>query len=709
MFAEKARVLNTTYVAWKACARTVLAVAVTAAVGFTSGCANLATTSMDNTPMPGAAIQGKVKGGQFPVSGGTIGLFVAGSTGYGSSGGANLLTTTVTTAADGSFSFPHTYTCPSPSSLLYLTASGGNPGLGANNSAIMLVAPLGACGSLTDSTFINVNEVTTAAAAIALGQFFTPTFGSSSTDSFGTSSTNSVGLANAFATVNSLVDISTGAAVTSATLTNNGFTITTAPESAKFNTIANILAACVNSDGSGTSPCQTTLFPDVTPAGGTAPTDTLQAAVYMSLNPASNNSAGSSANLTALYGLQTATAPFVGVATQPTDWTVGIQYTDSTASAPVLTGPQNIVVDASGNVWVANNTSGASGALGELSPTGTPMVGTNFAAATNGPITTINPRNIAVDLTGNIWLTTSSSSGVVFQYTPSSASVSSIKLGKGSYGLAIDGNNNVYVGEESSSDASEASSPLGPNSLYEFPNGNLNSLIEFPTDGSTNILRPEYLAFDTSGNLWATDGGDQATTVVQLSGIAPCTPSSGTPGFCTVTQSGAQNLYTTISQGSPDAPDGVAAGIGGIWYANRSSNSLTFLSLTGATVNGGTNYAPAGGFSAPKFVAVDGAGNVWTASNNVTSPTDGVSEISSTGVLLSPVPVSPATSPVGFAHSGLSDAAGVAVDPSGNVWVANNVASGIDATSVFEIVGSGAPTVTPIALSLKNNAVGQKP
>jgi hypothetical protein len=397
------------------------------------------------------------------------------------------------------------------------------------------------------------------------------------------------------------------------------------------------------------------------------------------------------------------------VATQPTDWTVGIQYTDSTASAPVLTAPQNVVVDTSGNVWVASNTSAANGALGELSPTGTPMVGTNFTGATNGPITAINPRNIAVDLTGNVWLTTSSGSGVVFQYAPGSASVSSIKLGKSSYGLAIDGNNNVFVGEESSTDSSEAASPLGPNSVYEFLNGSLNSLIEFPTDGSTNILRPEYMAIDMSGNLWATDGGDQATTVVQLSGITPCTPSSGTPGFCTVTQSGAQNLYTTISQGSPDAPDGVAAGVGGIWYANRSSNSLTFLSLTGPTVNSGTNYAPTGGFSAPKFVAVDGAGNVWTASNNVTSPTDGVSEISSTGVLLSPVPVSPATSPVGFTHVGLSDAAGVAVDPSGNVWVANDIASGTDANSVFELVGAGAPTVTPIALALKNHAVGQKP
>src|SRR5271170_7987681 len=379
---------------WKASLPGVLAVAVASAVVFTSGCSMTNLTSVDHSPLTGAAIQGKVHGGQFPISGSTIGLYVAGSTGYGSSGGNSLLTTTVMSGADGSFSITGDYTCPA-NSLVYITASGGNPGLGSNNSAIMLAAPLGACSSLTSSTLININEVTTAAMAVSLGQFFTTTFGSTSTDSFGSSSTNSVGLANAFATANNLVNVSTGAAVTSATLTNNGFTITTAPESAKLNTIANIIAACVNSDGSGTSPCQTTLFPDVTPAGGTAPTDTLQAAVDMSLNPTSNNAATSATNMAALYGLQTGTPPFAGVATQPTDWTVGIQYT---AASTLLPQQQNIAADASGNIWIVTDGSSVNGSLVELSPTGTPMLSSTLSTTTvNGGtavnLSTLNPRN----------------------------------------------------------------------------------------------------------------------------------------------------------------------------------------------------------------------------------------------------------------------------------------------------------------------------
>jgi DNA-binding beta-propeller fold protein YncE len=48
---------------------------------------------------------------------------------------------------------------------------------------------------------------------------------------------------------------------------------------------------------------------------------------------------------------------------------------------------------------------------------------------------------------------------------------------------------------------------------------------------------------------------------------------------------------------------------------------------------------------------------------------------------------------------------GIGVDPSGNIWVANNTATG----GVFEIVGAAAPTVTPIALALKNGTIGAKP
>jgi streptogramin lyase len=148
-------------------------------------------------------------------------------------------------------------------------------------------------------------------------------------------------------------------------------------------------------------------------------------------------------------------------------------------------------------------------------------------------------------------------------------------------------------------------------------------------------------------------------------------------------------------------PFGIAAGPGGVvYFANVTGSTLTKMTSTTA----GTNFGSATSLNNPSYVAVDGSGNVWVSDKNSSPGT--VSEFSSTGTVLSPTPVSPAITPVGFVHAGLTSAQGIAIDPSGNVWVANNVAS---TGGVFEIVGAAAPTVTPIALALKNGAVGAKP
>ncbi len=140
-----------------------------------------------------------------------------------------------------------------------------------------------------------------------------------------------------------------------------------------------------------------------------------------------------------------------------------------------------------------------------------------------------------------------------------------------------------------------------------------------------------------------------------------------------------------------------------MWTANAltGNNTVTNISLTGAT---GASYGTSASIASPRYVAVDGAGNIW-APNHGGSGT-AISEFSSTGAILSPV--NSGTAPfqaVGFSHPGLASCLQGAIDPSGNVWVANNSAT----AGVFELVGAAAPTVTPIALALKNSAVGAKP
>lgn len=412
----------------------------------------------------------------------------------------------------------------------------------------------------------------------------------------------------------------------------------------------------------------------------------------MSLNPLSANASGS--NIANLFALQTPTAPFVGLATAPADWTVGIQYA-APSSSTLLSNPLAIAADASGNIWVVNNPGSTSDSLSELSPNGTPML-TTLTGATQPALGTTasgNPRNIAIDTLGNVWIPTSSNSGFVYEYNNSTSpgTITDLSLGKSPYGIAIDGNNNVFIGEQSSSPAS---------SFFEFLGGNLNASYEVAYPAATSPIQAEYMAVDTSGNVWATSGSVSTSNnaIVQISNID--LSSCGAPPFatpCLVTSSVSQNSYTAINGVPLDEPWLPAVGAGGVWVANVAGNSMTFLSLTGATVNSATNFGSIASVNAPHFIAVDGAGNVWAANKSAGS----VAEFNSVGAILSPG--------TGFAHNGISAGEGITLDPSGDVWVADNTTSGADAFSVFEILGAGAPTVTPIALSLKNGRVGQRP
>ncbi len=228
----------------------------------------------------GGQIRGRVHGGQQPVSGATIQLYAAGEPVAMARVRRPCWQRRWATDSTGSFTITGDYTCPSSKSQLYLVAKGGDPGLaaGTNNAASVLMAALGPCslhgGQLTldPNLFISINEVTTVASVYSLAPFM----GGDATH-LGASSTTAVGLANSFALVNNLVNTTTGEAL-SATPLGNGV----APQ-ATLNTLANVLAACVNSTGVG-SPCSA-LFGTATPVGGSTPTDTVQAIYNIARQP----------------------------------------------------------------------------------------------------------------------------------------------------------------------------------------------------------------------------------------------------------------------------------------------------------------------------------------------------------------------------------------------------------------------------------------
>ncbi len=123
----------------------------------------------------------------------------------------------------------------------------------------------------------------------------------------------------------------------------------------KINSLANLLNTCTAA--TSTSGC-TPLFTATTPTGGSAPTNTLDAALNLVRNPGTN--------VAALYTQSTASTAFTpALTTAPSDWTMFINFTGGG-----MNSPSGVGVDATGNVWVASYFSAAS----KFSPTGNPTL-----------------------------------------------------------------------------------------------------------------------------------------------------------------------------------------------------------------------------------------------------------------------------------------------------------------------------------------------
>jgi len=532
--------------------------------------------------------QGSVHGGQQPITGATIKLYGAGTTGYGL-GSASIMNTSVTTDTTGFFNVTGTYTC-TPGDPVYIVASGGSElpatqgltvsgysiasnvatftasntltagqvviltgfststflngakvtvlstGLSSSqfevnlthadvsataeagdfsiyNSSIALMAALGTCPTSGNFStvgngaipFIAINEVSTVSAVWALQQFMAApgagnvgapaigapsntycNTGSSTANPSATASCNTVtgvtakilqpgitGQKNAFTMANILSDIGAG------TSPNTNYLYAT-PETSKINTVADVLATCVNSAGgvAGDGSLCGSLFSSVTPSGSTAAADTIQAALYMAQNPTNVGS-----GTLPPYSLVTSSgAPFTpNLSTAPKDWTIAVNFAPTYSSGTFAVDESyGVAIDAYGNAWISNTGGIAGSALAgvaELGADGSAAVtpSSSFTASTTGgsysqftvvpasnTITYSAPKAIAIDLNNNAWSPSSGTStgtptaGAVGVFTGSTGTVTGgtgasattntgYFVGATPWGIAVDANNNVYV------------------------------------------------------------------------------------------------------------------------------------------------------------------------------------------------------------------------------------------------------------------------
>lgn len=558
------------------------------------------------TPVAGVSFTGAVLAASQPVSGATVQLYAAGNAGNGSAATA-LLTSALTTAADGSFTVPNGYTCPSAQTPVYLISKGGQPAsASAVNPSLWLMAALGPCSSIPAGSSFAVNEATTAASVWALAPFL------SSGGNVGASCTNTLGLDNAFLTASNLVNASTGESPGSAVPST--LTVPTT----KLNTLANALVSCTALNGG--SSCAA-LF-NAAAAAGVTPGNTLDAALHIAHSPGSN--------VATIYTLAAGNAVYSPALTAaPSDWML-----HNTISGGGMNAPASVSVASSGEVWVSSYFDSVS----EFAPGGAAV----FPSGISG--SGINQSyGMALDVQDNVWVaneqtTSNNGSGDVTELSSSGQPLATALTGGGinfPIGVAADINGDMWFADygdskvtllASSGEPISSAAGWGGMSLA-FPvalavdsghnawvanQGGLLPITEISADGSTvtnyncDCNGASGVATDQSGNVWIANYYGDSVSEVNTCGTLELGAAAG---------------------GGVRRPQGIAIdGAGTVWVANYQGNSISEIDGASGTAPG-TFLSPSTGFGTdanllgPYALAIDASGNIWVSNSGANTLT----------------------------------------------------------------------------------------
>jgi PKD repeat protein len=309
---------------------------------------------------------------------------------------------------------------------------------------------------------------------------------------------------------------------------------------------------------------------------------------------------------------------------------------------------------------------------------------------------------MAIDGSGNAWVANYSGNSVTkFSNTGTVLSGSSGFTGGGlnnPYGVAIDGSGNAWISNSSGNSITKLST---------------SGAVLSGTNGYTGggLSNPSPIAIDGVGNVWAANNTESVTEFSGLgsilSGASGYAAGGGAPYNVGIALDGSGSAWILYG-GSPQSIAKILS-TGSSFYSGWGRS----LSVTGgidvgaiAIDSAGNAWVPyrygvmkiatggyiLGSYSAlvpnyPTGIAIDGSGNVWVASNG-----NGIIECSSGGLILSVV--GPGFS--GFASGTvLGSSGGLAVDGSGDVWVSTGNGSG-----VAELLGIATPVITPIVAGL---------
>ncbi|MBS1845773.1 MAG: hypothetical protein JST53_15255 [Actinobacteria bacterium] len=576
----------------------------------------------------------------------------------------------------------------------YLTATrpGGaaEAGFPASGQSYRLGAAL---GEGTPPPRAKVTERTTVAMGFALAQFIDWDQGRNTAQVAG----KNPGLRNAAAMSGDLVDLDGSLSPVLREFPNGGSTSTLAT----FNTLADLLALCRRQD----ERCARLLSLAGAPGDHAPAVDTLEAVANVARYPWHDV-----AGLTKLARLAPPLwSPVLGAGEAPGAWTLALRFE---GDPPGMDGPGNFAIDAEGNIWVANNyaydrrpkvPACGSDKLFRFTPTGQTYPGSPYAG---GGLSGVG-FGIAIDPASRVWL--------------------------GNFGFEGKGCETA-ANHYTASAFTLAGKPLSPAGGYEVG----------------GISWPQGTVSDQGGNIWLAncgndsvtkiDGGDPAKAVNLGEGLVTAGSTVGFERPFGAAVNGEGDVFVTANSSNSVAklspagkvlglatggglhlPMGIAGDSNGyMWVSNskwvvapcpgkvepkqveekvgKGGGNVTLLKPNGEPA--AADPITGAGLNNPWGIAVDGADQVWIANFGGRR----LSELCGTVPRNCPPGkrrVGAAISPKsGYGFDGLVRNTGVAIDPSGNVWLANNwknapIQTNPGGYQIVAYLGLAAPTRSP--------------
>ncbi|MFI5163358.1 MAG: NHL repeat-containing protein [Sphingobacteriales bacterium] len=288
--------------------------------------------------------------------------------------------------------------------------------------------------------------------------------------------------------------------------------------------------------------------------------------------------------------------------------------------------PTGLVVDATGNVYVAD---AGNNMIRKISPVGlvSTLAGSPIKGSQDGTGTAAGfqyPAAVAIDASGNVYVADQgnnlirkvTSAGVVTTLAGSGSVGSANGLGTAAsfydvIGVAVDASGNVYVSDQGNNLIRKIT-PAGAVSTFA---GSGASGSADGTGTAASFNTPAGITIDGSGNLYVADEFNQKIRKITPAGVVTTIAGTGAVGSANGAAATATFNY----------PTGVAIDANGaIYVADHSNNKIRAISSTGnVTTFAGTGvFGPQNGlftactFGSPTGVAVDPTtGNVFVADN----------------------------------------------------------------------------------------------